>query len=174
MAKKKSQQGGSDRKRLGRSAASASLDASAKSREAQGHLTARARKAVDEAISLAKTMFDIDVDTMSPADVHRRIQARSEPADGREMKISDVSTMGSVLSVVWAEAISRELGWAWTMVDGVAAIVSASRSHVVYPVTYFCNGIARGGRGFKPEELYGTIKSGALPAAEAGAMVVVA
>ena len=136
-------------------------------------LTAKAQKGVDEALALAKTMYGIDLDAMPFADVHRRIAERSVPADGKAMKINEVSVMGSVLSVVWGEAVCRELGWEWVMVKGVAAVASANRSHVVYPVTFFCNGIARGWRGGRPEEVYGRIKSGSLPAAEAGGMVEV-
>lgn len=134
-------------------------------------LTKQARKAIDEAIDLSGSMYRIDLAKMPLSDVHARIAAEVERAKGGQMKINDVSLLGSVLGVVWSEAICRELGWEWAMLDGVAAIVSPTRSHVIYPVTYFCNFVARG-RGEEPQALYGRLKAGSLPLAEAGAMTV--
>lgn len=151
-----------------RSTKKSSNGAESAKREVTG-LTKQARKAIDEAMSLAETMYRIDLNKKPLPDVHAQIAAEVERAKGGQMKIQDVSLLGSVLGVVWSEAICREFGWEWAMVHGVAAIVSPTRSHVVFPVTYFCNFVARG-RGEEPQELYGRLKAGSLAPAEAGAM----
>ena len=171
--KKSAKRGGGVGKTERQASGAASSGAGAKkgATDDGGALTGRARKAVEEALSLAKTVYGIDVEGLAGPEVQRRIAAKVGEVRGREMKISEVSMMGSVLSVAWGEAICRELGWEWVMVKGVAAVASANRSHVVYPVTYFCNGIARGG--VEPLGLYEKIKSGELVEAGAGAMVEV-
>lgn len=132
------------------------------------------RDVVNKLVAMAKKDLKIDVAVDPPEKVLERISQEVQSAQGWTHRIDEVVGVGMVLGSLWGELVCRECGWQWAMVDGVAAVVSPTRSHVIFPHAWFHDVIRSSGRGPKLSELYGMIKSGSAPRSEPDSCLVLA
>ncbi|MGH7213183.1 MAG: imm11 family protein [Tepidisphaeraceae bacterium] len=132
------------------------------------------RDVVDKLVAMAKKDLKIDVAVDPPEKVLERIGQEVQSAQGWATRFDEVVGVGMVLGSLWGELVCRESGWWWAMVDDVAAVVSPTRSHVVFPHAWFHDLIRSGGRRPRLSELYGMIKAGSLPQSEPDSCLVLA
>lgn len=132
-----------------------------------------ARRDLDKVLVMAKKDLGVDVAADGAGKVLERIGLEAQSAQGRAHRIDEILGVAMLLGGLWGELVCRDFGWQWMMVDGTVAVVSPSRSHVAFVQSWIYDLIAAPGRAPKILELYGMIKSGELPPAEAASHLVV-
>lgn len=128
---------------------------------------------VDKLVAMAKKDLNIDVSSDAPEKVLERISQEIKSAQGWAHRVDEVVGVGMVVGSLWGELVCREFGWSWAIVDAVAAVVSPTQSHVVFPHIGFHQVIRVCGEP-KHIQLYELIKSGLLPSSEPAGYLVLA
>lgn len=137
-------------------------------------LNKSARQELIKIVEGAKRELKIDIDREVPELVVNRIVREIELAQGWVHRIDELVGVGTVLGSVWGELVCREFGWQWMMVDGVVAVTSPTRSHVVFVHAWVQELIRSGGQGPKCLQLFQMIKAGSLPQSDPGTCLVLA